>query len=144
MTKLSALLLDRDGTIVAMVKNAKGEQDSPYFASELEFYPGLAELLTPFVKQDIPIFIVTNQPGIAKGHFEREDLKEAHASLAMSLYSSGIPIREILSCIHHPVGMDGRGDRSLVGECDCRKPKPGLFLQIAERHGIDLSKALMI
>jgi D-glycero-D-manno-heptose 1,7-bisphosphate phosphatase len=139
----SALILDRDGTLNAMVCNPKGEQDSPYFASQLELYPQLGKLLHPFVKAQVPLFIVTNQPGITKGNFKLNDLQVMHETFRQSLLKEGVSFVEIISCIHHPVGTP-EGDQSLIINCECRKPKPGMLLQIQEKYKIDLSNAIYI
>ncbi len=139
----SALILDRDGTLNAMICNSKGEQDSPYFASQLELYPNLGELLQPFAQAQIPIFITTNQPGMAKGHFTEKDLRELNQALVDQLSNFGITIKEVLFCPHHPIGTP-EGDQSLIRECDCRKPKPGMLFQIQKKYGINLSKAIYI
>lgn len=139
----SALILDRDGTLIAMSVNPHGEQDSAYFPEELEFFPDVASLLLPFVRANIPIVIATNQPGVAKGHFSEQDLVAFHLKMTKELEASGIPIRAIYSCLHHPVG-EPAGDQRLVGDCDCRKPKPGMILQAASEVGFDLQKAIFI
>jgi len=145
--KCSALILDRDGTLNAMILNPQGKQDSPYFTSQLELYPHLGDLLLPWVKAHIPIFIVTNQPGVAKGNFTREDLAAVHTHLKNQLLSQGIQINDIFFCMHHPTGTPHgalRGDLSLIGPCECRKPRPGMLFQLRERYGIDLSQAVYI
>lgn len=143
IVQASALILDRDGTIVSMVANSRGQMDSPYYASQLFLYPGIGQLLKPWVQDRVPIFIATNQPGIAKGHFSFEELATCHAALERMLLAEGIPLSGIYACVHHPVGTEG-GDRSLVGPCECRKPKPGLIFQLQREHGIDLSRAVFI
>jgi D-glycero-D-manno-heptose 1,7-bisphosphate phosphatase len=139
----SALILDRDGTINAMVCNSKGEQDSPYFPSQLELYPHIESLLKPFAAAQIPIFIVTNQPGVAKGHFTMKDLDELHGALSKRFEAHGIYFKDILFCPHHPVGSE-KGDPSLIGPCECRKPQPGMLLEIQRKYNIDLSRAIYI
>ncbi len=139
----SALFLDRDGTLVPMVLGPDGTQDSPYFASQMELFPGLGKLLAPWIQARVPVFVVTNQPGIAKGHFTVRDLDKAHSHLLELMANEGIPVRDIASCIHHPAGKVG-GDPILIRSCECRKPKPGMILQLAAKYGIDLSKAVYI
>lgn len=139
----TALILDRDGTINAMVLNAKGEQDSPYFWSQIELYPKLWEHLLPFSKAGIPILIATNQPGIAKGHFSKNDLESLHQRLIDTAKQNQVTIQEVFACIHHPIGAPG-GDPKLIKDCLCRKPKPGMFLDLAKKYQIDLAGAVFI
>lgn len=131
-----------------MVPNPAGGQDSCWFPRDLELYPGLAALLRPFSSAGIPIFLVTNQPGIAKGQFTRDDLAAVHADLAARLERDGVRFQSIEACLHSPTGLPvfdaTRADKSLVRECDCRKPAPGMLRKIARDHGVDLSAAVMI
>ncbi|MBY0372091.1 HAD-IIIA family hydrolase [bacterium] len=140
---VSALILDRDGTLIAFGLNPEGDQDSAYFQSQLELYPQATELLRPFCEAGVPIFLATNQPGISKGHFTVDDLEEMHAELERRLKAGGVSLAGIYSCVHHPVGKAG-GDPQYVTDCDCRKPKPGLLTAIAQDHGLDLTQAIMI
>lgn len=140
----SALILDRDGTINAMALNPRGEQDSPYFPKQLELYPRLQDLLAPFAAARVPLFVATNQPGIAKGWFSRADLAAMNAALVERLQYPGFDVDSIFACIHHPVGVEGSGDRTLVRDCECRKPKPGLLHSIRDEFGIDLSRAIYV
>lgn len=139
----SAIFLDRDGTLNAMVLNSEGQQDSPRFAKDLFLYPSLGELLRPFGERSIPLFVVTNQPGMAKGYYRREDLDSLHGELEQRMAKEGIFFRKIAFCPHHPVGAEG-GDTSLIRECECRKPKPGMLLALAREFQIDLNRAVMV
>lgn len=139
----SAIFLDRDGTLNAMVLNPEGQQDSPRYAKDLFLYPNLGTLLRPFVDRSIPLFIVTNQPGMAKGYYQSKDLDSLHGELERRLAVEGITFRKIAFCPHHPVGAEG-GDSSLIRECECRKPKPGMLLELSREFQIDLSRAVMV
>lgn len=141
--KPSALILDRDGTLIAFGLNPQGEQDSAYFVSQLELFPRATELLRPFCDAGVPIFLATNQPGISKGHFSLAELDAFHAELTRRLGEGGVRLAGIYSCTHHPVGKAG-GDRAYVRECDCRKPKPGLLTQLAQEHELSLKDAIMV
>jgi D-glycero-D-manno-heptose 1,7-bisphosphate phosphatase len=59
------------------------------------------------------------------------------------LAAEGITIAEVRVCMHHPEGGAG-GDASLVGPCDCRKPKPGLVNQLVDALGVSRSESWMI
>ena len=139
----SALILDRDGTVNSLIFNRHGKIDSPATPDELVFYPGLQELLAPWTRASIPIFLVTNQPGMAKGRFTQADLDSVHTACMRQFQNWGSPLTGIYCCPHHPVGTP-QGDQNLIRACECRKPKPGLLLQLAQEHGIQLSDALMI
>ena len=88
--------------------------------------------------------VVTNQPVIARGEVTWEGLDEIHRKMETLLGQKGAYLDDIFICPHHP-------DKGFVGErpeykidCDCRKPKPGLLLQAAEKYNIDLTESWMI
>lgn len=85
-------------------------------------------MLTTLKAKGYYLFVVTNQPEIARGTLRRDDLEEMHRFLSESL-----PIDKIYVCMHDDE------DR-----CDCRKPKPGLILQAAKEWNIDLGASYMI
>ena len=78
------------------------------------------------------IAIATNQRGVARGIMEQKALDEIHAKLRAALSAAGISLLGIFCCIHER------------DSCDCRKPLPGLLLQAAEEHHIDLAASWMI
>jgi D-glycero-D-manno-heptose 1,7-bisphosphate phosphatase len=78
------------------------------------------------------VAIATNQRGVARGIMEQETLDEIHAKLQNALSAAGITLLGIFCCIHER------------DSCDCRKPLPGLLLQAAEAHHIDLAASWMI
>ncbi len=78
------------------------------------------------------IAIATNQRGVARGIMTLETLVEMHEKLSAILATDGIPLLGIYSCPHER------------DSCDCRKPKPGLLLQAAEEHNLDLAASWMI
>jgi D,D-heptose 1,7-bisphosphate phosphatase len=78
------------------------------------------------------IAIITNQRGVARGIMTLEALDEIHATLKDALEKKSIELAGIYSCTHER------------NSCNCRKPKPGMLLQAAEEHKIDLAKSWMI
>ncbi len=84
--------------------------------------------------------VVTNQGGIAKEKFDTADMHKFNNLLIEMLLSNEINIEEIFFCPHHPEG----NLKSLAIECDCRKPKPGLFKMAAEKFEINLPGSLVI
>lgn len=81
------------------------------------------------------IFVVTNQAGMYSGMLSEETLEIIHDKMMLSLLEENeeAVITEIAYCPHNP-----------YGNCDCRKPKPGMILRLAEKHHIDLSQSYMI
>ncbi|WP_417494305.1 D-glycero-alpha-D-manno-heptose-1,7-bisphosphate 7-phosphatase [Maricaulis sp.] len=120
------VLLDRDGTI---------NIDRKYLADPagLEFLPGALEGLTTLRDAGAVLAIVTNQSGIGRGMFDREQAETVNDHLVSMLSAHGIEIAHIGMCPHAP--DDG---------CNCRKPAPGLALEIAEATGLPLDQAWVI
>ncbi|MGC8500175.1 MAG: D-glycero-alpha-D-manno-heptose-1,7-bisphosphate 7-phosphatase [Leptospirillia bacterium] len=124
--KRPVVLADRDGTLI---------RDVPYLSriSEIALLPGVAEAIGRLNRAGIPVAIVTNQSGVARGHFSESFVPEAHARLMELLEAEGAKISGIYYCPHlRPEEIprpDGRTVLSLVMDCDCRKPAPGLLLR---------------
>lgn len=135
--KQRAVFLDRDGTINRYVGFLRKPE-------ELELLDGAAEAVRQINRSGYLAIVVTNQPVIARGEVTWEGLDEIHRKMETLLGQKGAYLDDIFICPHHP-------DKGFVGErpeykidCDCRKPKPGLLLQAAEKYNIDLTESWMI
>ena len=135
--KQKAIFLDRDGTINVF----DGLITNP---NQLKLMDGAAEAIRYINHSDYLAICITNQPVIARGDITFEQLDTIHARLDSLLGENGAYLDDLLFCPHHP-------DRGFKGErieykinCTCRKPKPGLLIQAAEKYNIDLSKSYMI
>ena len=132
-----AIFLDRDGTINAY----KG------FLTHLENFellPGVAEAIRKINKSGYLCIVVSNQPVIARGNCSFDDLKAIHDKMETLLGKEGAFVDAIYYCPHHPdKGFEGERIEYKI-DCDCRKPKPGLFLQAAKDWNINLSESYMI
>jgi D-glycero-D-manno-heptose 1,7-bisphosphate phosphatase len=123
-------LLDRDGTLIDVVRDEEtGTVTTAFHPSHIRLLDGVVEGLRLLVEGGYQLAIATNQPGPAKGHFSRRAVEATNAALVEQLGKLGVPIARVAACMHHPDGGAG-GDASLVGPCDCRKPKPGLLLEL--------------
>jgi D-glycero-D-manno-heptose 1,7-bisphosphate phosphatase len=125
----AAVLLDRDGTIN---RGAQSEDDYITGPEELHLLPGAAAAIKRLNDAGIPVVVVTNQRGIARGRMTEEDLSAVHARLDHLLAAEGAQIDRYYHCPH---------DRA---ECDCRKPAPGMLLQAARDLGLDPADAVMV
>ena len=122
-----AVFLDRDGVINrAVVRD--GKPYPPDSVAELEILPGVPEALAALRDAGFLIVVVTNQPDVATGKQRREVVEAMHALLAREL-----ALDEIKVCYH--ASADG---------CACRKPKPGMLLEAAAEHGIDLGSSYVV
>jgi len=81
------------------------------------------------------LLVATNQGGLAKGWYTGDELAKMHNHLLKTYREHGVEIRDIFYCPHHP---------DFTGDCDCRKPKPGLLLQGIEKYNIDPSLSYFI
>ena len=111
---LKAVLLDRDGVIV----RERGEYN--WLPEHAALLPHAKEALIQLHTLGIPVAVITNQGGIAKGLYSHEEVEAFHAKLREQLGEASGVLKAVYYCAHH-------GD---FGECLCRKPE-GLFLERA-------------
>jgi D-glycero-D-manno-heptose 1,7-bisphosphate phosphatase len=122
-----AVFLDRDGVINrTFVRD--GVPHPPASASELEILPAVPDALARLHDMGLPLFVVTNQPDVARGTQTREEVERINDCLGQSL-----PVDAFYVCYH-----------DTADRCECRKPKPGLLLRAAAEHGIDLARSWMV
>ncbi|MDS1139720.1 HAD family hydrolase [Pusillimonas sp. SM2304] len=128
-----AVFLDKDGTVL---------QDVPYNADPVKmvFAPGARQGISRLAQLNMPIIIVSNQPGIALGKFGFDELCGMQQRLRQMFLALGARLAGFYFCPHHPDGLLPAYARV----CDCRKPAPGLLLLAAERHHIDLSRSWFV
>jgi D-glycero-D-manno-heptose 1,7-bisphosphate phosphatase len=128
-----AVFLDRDGTI---------NLDTYHLSSpdELRLIPGSAQAIARLNQAGLPVVVVTNQSGLARGLFSHEDLQAVHLELDRLLEAQGAKVDAYYHCPHHPEGVV----EHLAMECDCRKPGPGMLLKAAEDLGLQLGGSFMV
>lgn len=124
--KRIAVFLDRDGTI---------NFDPGYLSSprQLRVFPAARKGLKLLQKKGFLLFVVTNQSGLGRGFFTRQNLEAIHHRLEEKLGEEGVRLEEIVYCPHRP-------DEG----CDCRKPSPKLVREIAGKYDIDLKKSFFV
>ena len=131
--KNKALFLDRDGIVNKDVRYAhKPEQ--------IQFCDGIFDLCKAAVQKGYLIIIVTNQAGVAKGHFLENDVHVLHQWIKEQFEQQKIEIRAFYYCPYHVDGIIKKYKK----DSDCRKPKPGMFLQAAAEHSIDIAQSFMV
>ena len=135
--KQKAIFLDRDGTINEYLGFLRKEE-------EFELIDGVAEAVKKINQSGYLAVVVTNQPVIARGEVTFEGLEKIHNKMETLLGMEGAYLDGIYFCPHHPhSGYEGEVKKLKI-DCDCRKPKPGMFLKAAEDLNIDLSQSYMI
>lgn len=127
-----AVFIDRDGTIIEEV----GYLSDP---DEIVLLPGAAGAVRALNEAGFLVIVITNQAGIARGYFDSEVVEAIHERLSEKLEKDGAFIDAFYYCPHHP-----EYPNKDLGECDCRKPLPGMLLRAARELDIDLSNSYMI
>lgn len=115
------IILDRDGVI---------NEDSDAYVKSLEEWipiPGSIEAIARLSKAGWLIAVATNQSGLARGFFGHDDLQLMHDALQQRVAEQGGRVDLIRFCPHGPDDL-----------CDCRKPRSGMFKQIAEHFCLPL------
>jgi len=128
-----ALFLDKDGTLL---------DDVPYNVapSSMRFAPGAREALILLAAHPVPLFVISNQSGVALGKFRYSALNKVEAQLQRMFVECGATLSGVYWCAHHPQGTVAR----YATMCVCRKPAPGLLLRAADEHRLDLSRSWFI
>lgn len=128
MNVQKAIFLDRDGTL---------NVDTGYVfrRADWQWLPGAKEGLKILADAGFLLLVVSNQSGIARGFYTKDDLAILERDIGAELASFGAPITAWYSCPHLP---------SISGPCSCRKPKPGMLLLAAKNQGISLANSWMI
>lgn len=133
MSGTAAVFLDKDGTLV---------DDVPYNVDPalVRLTRGAGEGLRMLRDAGLPLFVVSNQSGVARGYFAQEALGPVEVRVRELLRDERVEIEAFRWCPHHP---EGTVERYRVA-CDCRKPRPGMITSLAAEHGIDLARSWMI
>ncbi|MDR5835527.1 HAD-IIIA family hydrolase [Caballeronia sp. LZ034LL] len=128
-----AVFIDKDGTLL---------HDVPWNVDpeRMRLAPGAFDALRLFASLDLPLFIISNQSGVALGKFSREALDPMEARLRTLAAEAGAAFEGIYWCPHHPQGVVPE----YTLQCDCRKPAPGLLMRAAREHRIDLARSWFI
>ncbi len=133
MKKRRAVFLDRDGTI---------NEQMGYINHIDRFHllPGVAEAIKKLNDNTIPVVVVSNQSGLARGYFPESLLTRVHEKMTRQLDAKGAKIDAIYYCPHHPEAKEAH----LRKNCNCRKPKPGLVLKAAEELELDPHQSFVV
>ena len=129
----TGIFLDRDGTINYEIEYLRSPR-------QLRLIPRTADAIHELNQLGLKVFILTNQSGIARGIFTEDDLNAIHTRLAEMLGKFNARVDRIYYCPHHPEGKIERYRK----ECECRKPKIGMFTKAAEEYDINFSNSYVI
>lgn len=124
-----AIFLDRDGVLINNLNH--------YYiwnSDQLEFVEGVIENLQLLQKNGFQLFIVSNQGGIARGLYTKDDVLKLHDEVIATFRENHISITEILFCPHH----------NEKGKCLCRKPEPLMIEKLIAKYNLNPLKSAMI
>jgi D-glycero-D-manno-heptose 1,7-bisphosphate phosphatase len=133
MVNRPAVFLDRDGTLL---------EEAGYLdrLERLVFFPYSVDAVRLLNRGGFAVVIVTNQAGIARGIFKEAFVADAHRHMAERLALGGARIDAFYYCPHHPDGII----EALRQDCDCRKPRSGMFTRAAADLGLDLARSYVV
>jgi D-glycero-D-manno-heptose 1,7-bisphosphate phosphatase len=125
--KRQAVFLDRDGVI--------NVENGEYIcrSEELCILAGVLEAVAALTRAGWAVVVFTNQSGVGRGYMSADALDAVHDYLRCAVAKSGGQLTAIYACPHHP-----------EAGCECRKPKPGMLLQAAREHNIDLTHSYAV
>ncbi len=122
-----AVFLDRDG-VLNEVSVRDGVPTPPRSVAEFRVLPGVAQACSELRRAAFVLVVVTNQPDVARGTQTRAEVDRMHERLRRL-----VPLDEVCVCPHDD-----------CDDCACRKPKPGLLLEAAERLNLDLARSACV
>jgi len=135
-----AVFLDRDGVINELYyDDNQGVIDSPFHPEQFVLFPKVGEAINTFHKLGYLVIVISNQPGIAKKHFTEKTFEAIKKKMRDDLKKHNAYVDAEYYCLHHPEAKIEKYHKI----CDCRKPKPGMILQAAKEHNIDISSSWM-
>jgi D-glycero-D-manno-heptose 1,7-bisphosphate phosphatase len=127
MSGVPAVFLDRDGVL-----NRSFDEDGtpvpPRRLADLELLPGAAQACRRLSEAGLLLVVVTNQPDVRRGTLARAELDAINTRLREL-----VPVDDVRVCVH-----DDEDD------CACRKPRPGMILDAARDHGVDLARSVLV
>lgn len=128
-----ALFLDRDGVVV---------EDTHYLgrAEDMRMLPGAAGAIACCNRLGVPVILVSNQSGIARGFYGWEGFHAVQAALAAALQTSGAHLDAVFACAYHG---DGHAPFD-IADHPWRKPSPGMIATAGERMKLDLSRSWIV
>jgi D-glycero-D-manno-heptose 1,7-bisphosphate phosphatase len=123
-----ALFLDRDGVINKEIHHL-------HRIADCAFCNNIFELTLDYQNRGYLIIVITNQAGIAKGLYTSEAYFKLRDWIHAQFELNRVHITAEYFCPHHP---------DYTGECECRKPKPGMLLQAQYDWDIDMAQSILI
>lgn len=140
LPKEKAVFLDRDGVLNELVYYKDGHVGSPITAKQLVVYPRAAESIKRIHEAGYKALVVSNQPGVGRKQFSYAELLRMNNKIKRALAKGGESLDGEYYCLHHPRALI----KKYRGDCNCKKPKPGLLLRAAKEYNLDLRKSFFV
>ena len=135
------VLLDRDGVINELAYFPEvGVIDSPLNPAQFRLLPGVPAAIRTLNDLGFKVAVVSNQPAIAKGKMTERLFAEIRSKMKNELEGEGAHLDAEYYCFHHPYAVR----EQYRVNCDCRKPKPGLFVKASSELGLDPSRSFSV
>ena len=128
-----AVFLDRDGTINV-------EKNYLYKIEDFEYLPGVIDGLRKLQQAGYLLIVITNQSGIGRGYYTESDFQKLNSWMIDSLKQLGVYISDVYFCPHLPDATVEKYRK----DCNCRKPKLGMYEQAVIDHNISLANSYAI
>ena len=128
-----AVFIDRDGVINV-------DHGYVHTVDDFEYIEGVFEACKKLKEMGYMLVLVTNQAGIARGMYTEDEFLSLTEWMDWNFVDHGVEFDGIYYCPHHPT--EGLGDYKQ--ECECRKPKPGMFISARDYLKIDMANSVMI
>lgn len=137
----AAAFIDRDGVINRLIVDpASATPESPLTVADVALIDGASRALARLAAAGFALVGASNQPAAAKRRVSVRQLDLIQARVLELLAGDGVWFDDFRLCFHHPDGTDP----DLSGACECRKPAPGMLLQAAVAHDLDLGRSWMV
>lgn len=126
---MKAIILDRDGVIT---------NNSKYYyiweKNQLQFIDGVFRNLKQLSEIGFKLFIVSNQGGISKGLYTKDDILKFHEDIKLAFAEQQVEITDVLFCPHHPE----------IEKCFCRKPESLMLEKLISRYDLNRTETYFI
>jgi len=101
--------------------------------AELVLIAGVVEAVASFNRASVPVIVITNQAGVGRGYYTLDDYRAVNAKMAELFAAGGAHVDGWYCCPHAP-----------WSDCPCRKPRPGMLIEAAREHDLDLAGSVLV
>lgn len=141
LSRAAAVFLDRDGVINRNVWNPDTQAwESPLVPEHVDLIPGALAAMQRLREAGFLLFVVSNQPNVAKAKSSLAILDAIHGRVRKAIEDAGIEIAAFYYCLHHPEGVVPE----YSGRCRCRKPSPFFLFEARDAFDLAMDRSWMV